>query len=71
MAWGQNCIDTGLGVQCFALDGKQILFLLLLSSADFLKMNFLKNPFMNTVKVLNSLDTDQDWHIVSPDLGPN
>ena len=33
--------------------------LLVLSSADFFKFNFLKNSFRNTIRVSNSLDPDQ------------
>ena len=46
--------------------------MLLLSPADFFsKLTFLKNSFRNTIRVLNSLDQDQDRHFVGPDLGPN
>ena len=27
--------------------------------------------FFNTIQVSNSLDPDQAWHFVGPDLGPN
>ena len=37
----------------------------------FLKINFLKNSFRNTIRVSNSLNPDQDRHFVGPDLGPN
>ena len=46
-------------------------FLLLLSSADFLKSTFQKQSFRNTIRVSNSLDPEQDRHSVGPDLGPN
>ena len=47
--------------------------MLLLSSAYFFqnKLFFGKNSFMNTIRVANSLDPDQDRHFVGPDLGPN
>ena len=45
--------------------------MLLLSSADFSsKLTFSKNSFKNTIRVPNSLDTDQDQLSVGPDLGP-
>ena len=45
--------------------------MLLLSSADvFNKINF-KNAFRVTIRESNGLDSDQDRHCVSPDLGPN
>ena len=47
------------------------LHLLLLSSADFLKINFFKNSFTNSIRVSNNLDPDQDRQVVGPDLGPN
>ena len=37
-------------------------FMLLVSSADFFQKN--------AIRVSNSLETDQDQHSVSPDLGP-
>ena len=43
-----------------------------LYSADFFsKLTLSKNAFRNTIRVSNSLDTDQDRHSVGPDLGPN
>ena len=43
-----------------------------LSPADFFsKSTFSKNSIRNTIRVSNSLDSDQTWHIVGPDLGPN
>ena len=45
--------------------------MLLLSSADFLKINFSKHSSWNNIRVLNGLDPDQDPHSVCPDLGPN
>ena len=48
------------------------MFMLLLSSADFLQNElFSKISFRNTIRVSNSLDTDQDRHSVGPDLDPN
>ena len=42
------------------------------SSADFFsKSTFSKNSYRNTISVSNSLDPDQAWHFVRPDLGPN
>ena len=35
------------------------------------KNNFWKNSFRNTIRVSNSLDPDQAWHSLGPDLGPN
>ena len=47
-------------------------FTILLSSADiFQNYFFSKNSFMNTIRVSNSLDPDQDRRSVGPDLGPN
>ena len=41
-----------------------------LSSAGFFsKLAYSKNSFRNTIRVSNSLDTDQDQHSVGPDLG--
>ena len=39
-------------------------------SADFFfsKWSFTKNSFRNTIRVSNSLDPDQAWHFVGPDL---
>ena len=37
----------------------------------FSKLTFSKNRFRNTVRVSNSLDSDQDQHSVGLDLGPN
>ena len=37
----------------------------------FSKSTIWKNSFMNTIRVSNSLDSDQDGHSVGPDLGPN
>ena len=37
----------------------------------FLKLSFSKNSFRNTIRVLNSLDPDQDRHFVGPDLDQN
>ena len=46
--------------------------MLLLSSADFFsKLPCSKNSFEDTIRVSNSLDPDQDRHLVGPDLGPN
>ena len=42
-----------------------------LSSVDFfLKINFFKKSFRNTIKVSYSLDPDQAWQNFGPDLGP-
>ena len=49
-----------LGILCFCC----------FSTAIF-KINFSKNSFRYTIRVLNSLDPDQDRHSVGPDLGPN
>ena len=44
--------------------------MLLLSSADFFSiLTFSKNSFRNNIRIINGLDSDQDWHSVSPDLG--
>ena len=37
----------------------------------FSNSTFSKNPFMNTIRVSNNLDPDQDRRCVGPDLGPN
>ena len=37
----------------------------------FFKFTFSKNTSRNTIRVLNSLEPDQDIHSVIPDLGPN
>ena len=37
----------------------------------FSKLIFLKNSFMNNIRVSNSLDPDKAIHFVEPDLGPN
>ena len=42
-----------------------------LSSADFFKINFFESSFRNTIRVSNSLASDQARHFVGPDLGPN
>ena len=43
-----------------------------LSSADFFKNHFFpKNSFVNTIRVSNSLGTDQARRLVGPDLRPN
>ena len=34
-------------------------------------LTLFKRYFLTTIRVLNSLDPDQDRHCVSPDLGPN
>ena len=41
--------------------------MLLLSSADFFKINF----FIKNIRVSKNLDLDQAPHFVRPDLGPN
>ena len=44
----------------------------LLSSANiFSKLTFVKKSSINTIRVSNSLDPDQDRHFVGPDLVPN
>ena len=45
--------------------------MLLLSSADFLKIYFFENSFRNIIRVSNNLNPDKDGHSVGPDLGPN
>ena len=46
--------------------------MLLLLSADFFQdIFFSKISFLNTFKVSNGLDPDQNQRFVSPDLGPN
>ena len=43
-----------------------------LSPADFFQNQlFQKNSFRNTIRVLNSLNSDWARHSVGPDLGPN
>ena len=36
-----------------------------------LKLTFSMYSFWNTIKLFNSLDSDQTQHFVWPDLGPN
>ena len=43
----------------------------LLSPKRFSKVTFSKKSFRNTVRVSNSLETDQDQPCVGPDLDPN
>ena len=45
--------------------------MLLLSSADFFKINFSENSFSNTIRVSNSLGPDQYRHSVGPDMDLN
>ena len=46
--------------------------MILLSSADFFsKLTFSKKSFMNTIKVSNNLNPDQDQNSVGLDLGLN
>ena len=45
--------------------------MLLLLSAEFIKVNLFKNYFRNTIRMSNGLDTNQDRRSVSLDLGPN
>ena len=46
--------------------------MLLLSSADFFKINiFKKNSSSNNIRLSNGLDPDQERRSVGPDLGPN
>ena len=43
-----------------------------LSSAEFFfKINLIKTFFQEYHQHVNCLDTDQAWHLVGPDLGPN
>ena len=37
----------------------------------FSKLTFSKNYFRKTFRMSNSLDPEQAWHFVKPDLGPN
>ena len=51
-------------------------FACFLSSADFVcwffsKSTFSKNSFRNIIRTSNSLDPDQAWQFVRPELGPN
>ena len=47
--------------------------MLLLSSADFFKINFFNNKkmFRNSIRVSNNFDPDQDQCSVGPDVGAN
>ena len=46
--------------------------MLLLSSADFFKINFFKKNLLGTLSECETaLDPDQDRQNVDPDLGPN
>ena len=38
---------------------------------SFFKLTFQKKSFRNTIRVSDSLDSDQAWCFVRPDLGPN
>ena len=43
-----------------------------MSSADFFsKSTFMKNSFRNTIRLSNTLDSDQARHFVGLDLGSN
>ena len=44
------------------------LYASLLYSIFVSKSTFSKNSFRNTIRLSNSLDPDQAWHIVGPDL---
>ena len=45
-------------------------FACFLSYMDFFKLS-LKKTLRNTIRVSNSLDPDQAWHFVGPNLDPN
>ena len=47
------------------------MILLLTRSADFFKIDFLKNSLRNIIRVPNNLDPDQAQRLVVPDLVPN
>ena len=44
---------------------------LLLSSADFFKINFFQKILSGTLSECQTVDPDQDQNSVGPDLGPN
>ena len=44
---------------------------MILSSAEFSKLTLSKNSLRFTIKVANSLHSDQTRHFVGPDLDPN
>ena len=58
--WRNYFITLSLlcNLACFLADLFQIFLLL-------------KNSFRNTFRVSNSLDPDQAWHFVRPDMGPD
>ena len=43
----------------------------LLSANFFSKITFSNNSFRIAIRVANSLDADQSWRFVGPDLDPN
>ena len=47
------------------------IFMLFCHLLTFSKSTFSKKYFINTIVMSNSLDLDQDWHCVSPDLDQN
>ena len=55
----------------FLLFAPWVVFHLLLSSVDFIKIKCFKNFFRHSIRVSNGLDPDQDRHLVGPDLDPN
>ena len=40
-------------------------------SANFFQNDLFQKILLRILSVSNNLDPDQDWHSVSPDLGPN
>ena len=60
--------NFGLTIACWVIFHT---LLIMLSADFFFKLTFSKSSFRNTIRVLDSLDSDQDLHSVGPDLGPN
>ena len=48
-----------------------VIFMPLLMSTDFFKINIFKKNFRKTIRLSYCLDPDQTQHFVGPDLGPN
>ena len=65
-----NSVLTGSASRIFLLFACWVIFMILLSSADFFKINFEKH-FQNTIRVSNGLDPYQYRHFVGSDLSPN
>ena len=65
-----------IGLECclvklFFVLGNFFMIFFFVVCCSFSKSTFSKNTFRNTIRVSNSLDPDQAWHCVRPELGPN